>query len=154
MTPLQKTWTPSVSNKVMFLFLFKEFNSENLLRNIYDFVNNRRTIFFINNRRSTLSFSLSHSDFWGPLYIPNICRLKWYVFFIDNCTRVTWFFLLKSKSNVNHIFPKFHNMIKTQFNTSIKNLVLIMQTSFSMKHSHLFTNKELSMSHLVSFTTK
>ncbi|XP_071933922.1 uncharacterized protein [Coffea arabica] len=45
---------------------------------------------------------------------------KYFVSFIDDCTRVSWVYLMKSKSDVCHIIPQFYNMILTQFNTKIK----------------------------------
>ena len=39
--------------------------------------------------------------------------------FIDDCTRMTWIFLLKNKSDVSLVFQKFFNMVKTQFGVGI-----------------------------------
>ncbi|RVW99848.1 Retrovirus-related Pol polyprotein from transposon RE1 [Vitis vinifera] len=38
----------------------------------------------------------------------------------DDCSRFTWIFLLKQKSDVGTIIPKFFNMVVTQFNAKIK----------------------------------
>ena len=54
--------------------------------------------------------------------IPNISGAKWFVSFIDDCTRVTWIFLMKDKSEVFHLFVKFYRMIQTQFESPIKRL--------------------------------
>lgn len=43
-------------------------------------------------------------------------------FFIDDCTHVTWIYLLKNKSEVSTIFPDLCNLIKTQFDVRIKRL--------------------------------
>ena len=40
--------------------------------------------------------------------------------FIDDCTRVSWVHLLKSKNDVLHVIPQFSKMIVTQFNTQVK----------------------------------
>lgn len=40
--------------------------------------------------------------------------------FIDDCTRVTWIYLLKQKSDVSHVLPTFFNLVKTQFDVTIK----------------------------------
>ena len=45
---------------------------------------------------------------------------RWFVSFIDDCTRVTWIYLLKHKSDVSSIFPKFLNMIQSQFGVKVK----------------------------------
>ena len=46
--------------------------------------------------------------------------MRWFVTFVDDCTRITWLYLLKHKSDVCNIFQVFHKMITTQFNTPIK----------------------------------
>ena len=61
-----------------------------------------------------------HSDIWGPSTIPNISGARWFVSLIDDCTRVTWLFLLKQKSDVSNIIPSFHSMIQNQFGVKIK----------------------------------
>ena len=61
-----------------------------------------------------------HSDVWGPSRIKNISGDRWFVSFIDDHTRLTWVFLMKEKSEVGEIFKRFHNMIKTQFQTTIQ----------------------------------
>ena len=37
-------------------------------------------------------FSLIHTDVWGPSTVPNVFGAHWFVLFIDDCTRVSWFF--------------------------------------------------------------
>lgn len=76
----------------------------------------------MSNKRTTVPFSLIHSDIWGPSRVPNILGARWFVSFIDDCTRVSWIYLLKQKSDVSNIFPIFHTMIQTQFNVGIKRL--------------------------------
>jgi len=73
-------------------------------------------------KRSHFPFALIHSDIWGPSSIPNITGVRWFISFIDDCTRTTWIYLLKNKSEVGFVFPIFYNMIKTQFNVEIKRI--------------------------------
>ena len=40
--------------------------------------------------------------------------------FIDDCTRVTWVFLMKHKSNVSTMLPIFHKMAKTSIEPNHK----------------------------------
>ena len=40
--------------------------------------------------------------------------------FIDDCTRVSWVYLLKSKNDVIHDIPQFSNLIATQFHTRVQ----------------------------------
>lgn len=41
-------------------------------------------------------------------------------YFHNDHTRVCWVYLLKEKSEVEHVFKKFYNMILTQFGTKIQ----------------------------------
>jgi hypothetical protein len=43
--------------------------------------------------KSVESFNIIHSDVWGPAPTSNISGAKWFVYFIDDCTRLTWVFL-------------------------------------------------------------
>ncbi|XP_068483247.1 uncharacterized protein [Phaseolus vulgaris] len=47
---------------------------------------------------------------------------KWFLTFIDDCTRVAWVFLLKHKYEVSSIFVQFVFMIKNQFGVNIKRI--------------------------------
>ena len=40
--------------------------------------------------------------------------------FIDDCTRMTWLYLLKHKDDVYSVFQSFHTMIQTQFSAKIQ----------------------------------
>ena len=46
--------------------------------------------------------------------------MKWFVLFVDDCTLMSWIYLLRNKSDVFPIFQTFHAMIQTQFQTHIK----------------------------------
>jgi len=59
---------------------------------------------------------------WGPSPIPNISGEKLFVLFIDDCTQVTWIFLMKDKSEVFHFLVNFYKMIQIQFESPIKRL--------------------------------
>jgi len=50
------------------------------------------------NKRMVVPFALIHSDVWGSSSIPYLAGTSRFVIFIDDCTRVTWVFLLKEKS--------------------------------------------------------
>ena len=46
--------------------------------------------------------------------------MKWFITFVDDCTRMTWVYQMKHKSDVCSIFRMFHQMITTQFGVPIK----------------------------------
>jgi transposase InsO family protein len=65
---------------------------------------------------------LVHSDVWGPAPINSINSHRYYVIFVDDFTRFTWFFPLKHKSQVLASFQHFKNTMENHLGTSIKTL--------------------------------
>ena len=66
--------------------------------------------------KSSKHFTLIHSDIWGPYKIHTISiKKKWFLTLIDDHTRICWVYLLKEKSEVEHVFKYFYNMVETQF---------------------------------------
>ncbi|BBN70448.1 hypothetical protein Prudu_1477S000700 [Prunus dulcis] len=45
---------------------------------------------------------------------------RWFVTFIDDCTRLTWVFLLENKHDVASILLEFCTMVSTQFHTRVR----------------------------------
>ena len=76
----------------------------------------------VSHTKRDMSFSLIHSDVWEPSHAVTPSRNKWFVISIDDCTRMTWLYLLKWKDEVFGVFQSFHVMIQTQFSTKIKTL--------------------------------
>ncbi|RVW51507.1 Retrovirus-related Pol polyprotein from transposon RE2 [Vitis vinifera] len=67
-------------------------------------------------------FDLIHSDVWGPSPISSYEKFKYYVTFIDDHSRFTWVYFLRSKSEVFRTFTEFLAYVDNQFSTSIKTL--------------------------------
>ena len=67
--------------------------------------------------KSTVLFTLIHTDVWGPSLKPSMHGYRWYVIFVDDYTRMTWLYLLKHKDEVFNIFQSFYTMICTQYST-------------------------------------
>ncbi|TQE01264.1 hypothetical protein C1H46_013171 [Malus baccata] len=61
-----------------------------------------------------------HSDVWGPSSTVSIEGYKFYVSFVDECTRFTWIFPLMNKSEVFDVFVHFHSFLITQFSATVK----------------------------------
>ena len=76
--------------------------------------------------RSSLSrvfhlFELVHSDVWGPTS-ESFDGYKYFITFVDDYSRATWLYLLKSKSEVMEVFKDFHSLVKNHFSSQIKTL--------------------------------
>ena len=79
-----------------------------------------RVSYPLNSNKSIVPFGLVCSDVWGPSPITTSSGIQWFVTFIDDCTRMTWLYLLKHKSDVFSVFKTFHTMVQTQFSTDIR----------------------------------
>ena len=73
-----------------------------------------------NNTRVKVPFSLIHSDVWGPAPVIGGQSFRYYVIFVDDCTRMTWIYFLQNKDEVYGRFTAFYAMIQTQFQKSIQ----------------------------------
>ena len=75
-------------------------------------------LYFPSITHSIASCALIHSDVWGPA--PNFTshNFFYYVLFVDDCTRMSWVYFLKHKSEVFSVFVTFYNMLKTQFHAT------------------------------------
>jgi GAG-pre-integrase domain len=51
-----------------------------------------RTSYFDSMNKSIASFDLIHTDVWGPSPVMSKSMCRWYVIFIDDCTRMMWLY--------------------------------------------------------------
>lgn len=65
-------------------------------------------------------FEIIHSDVWGITPVPSHAQYKYFVSFIDDYSRFTWIYFLRTKAEVFNAFQKFLAYIETQFLTCIK----------------------------------
>ena len=72
--------------------------------------------------RASHYFDLIHSDVWGPFLVDSHEKFKYYVIFIDDYSRFTWIYCLRSKSKVFRTFTEFLAYVANQFSTAIKTL--------------------------------
>ena len=66
--------------------------------------------------RSSSPLELIHSDVWGPAPLLSFNGDRFFVIFIDDFSVFTWFFPIKSKSDVPHVFLNFQAFVENQFN--------------------------------------
>ena len=72
------------------------------------------------NNLSGNPFDLLHIDTWGPFSVPTHDGFRYFLTIVDDCSRATWVYLLKSKSDVLTVFPNFIAMVENQFNRRVK----------------------------------
>ena len=79
-----------------------------------------RLPFSLNDKIDTAPLVKIHCDLWGPAPIASVQHFKFYVIFIDDHSRFTWFYPLKHKSDFFKTFLSFQRMVENQFNSKIK----------------------------------
>ena len=72
------------------------------------------------NHVSAQPFDLIHCDIWGPYKHSTYANYRYFLTIVDDCSRFTWIFLLKHKSEALTVIMNFFAMVKTQFVASIK----------------------------------
>jgi hypothetical protein len=70
--------------------------------------------------RQLQSFELVHTDIWGPSRVKNPKGFQYFVIFVDDCSRMTWLYLMKERSEFPHVLSTFYNEICVQFDKRIK----------------------------------
>lgn len=65
-------------------------------------------------------FDIIHSDVWGISPITSHSGYRYFVTFIDEYTRFTWVYFLRSKSEVFSVFKTFVAYVETQFSSNIR----------------------------------
>ncbi|CAL8085207.1 unnamed protein product [Prunus armeniaca] len=105
--------------KCLFPSLFRSCDESSFKCEICILAKNHRTVFPLSDRKAAKPFDLVHSDVWDPSRITSN-GFRWFVTFIDDCTRLTWVFLLKNKHDVVSILPEFYTIVSTQFHARVK----------------------------------
>ncbi|KAI5343223.1 hypothetical protein L3X38_011099 [Prunus dulcis] len=103
----------------IFPTLFFNLDISSFKCDIYELAKSHRVPFPLSLNKSLVPFSLVRFDVWGPAKITTPGGARWFVTFIDDCIRMTWGSLLKTKREVSSKFQQFYQMVETQFHTSI-----------------------------------
>ena len=82
----------------------------------------KQPVFPFNNSESISNsiFELIHFDVWVPSPVTNIGGSRYFIVFIDDYSRYSWIFPMKSCSEILLIYNNFAKMVETQFSKRIK----------------------------------
>ena len=83
------------------------------------FAKSHQNTYHLSNSRTETLFGLVHSDVWGPAPVIGGQGFKYFLIFVDDCTRMTWVYFMKHKSEVFEHFVHFYSLIQTQFQKPI-----------------------------------
>ena len=65
---------------------------------------------------------------------------------VDDCSRFTWVYLLRTKAEVSTVFPAFYTLVLTQFNSPMK--VVRSDNAPELALSDFFRDKGITSFHL------
>ncbi|KAL4021900.1 hypothetical protein IC575_020726 [Cucumis melo] len=105
--------------KYLFFHLFLKIDVSSLSCDVCIRTKQHRVSFPSQPYKPTQSFTLIHSDVWGPSKVTTSSGKRWFVTFIDDHTRLTWVYLITDKSEVFAIFQNFYHTIETQFHKKL-----------------------------------
>jgi hypothetical protein len=106
--------------KHLFPDLFSNTMHSNFKCNTCILAKSHRVSYPVSMNKSAIPFALIHSDVWGPSPVTTSSGHRWFVIFVNDCTRMTWLYLLKHKDEVFGVFKSFHIMVQTQFSAKIQ----------------------------------
>lgn len=101
--------------KYVFLELFSNLHDLDLKCETCILAKSHRASFPISLNKSNILFTLIHYDVWEPSPITTVSKIFWFMILVDDCTQMTWLYLLKHKDEVFGVFRTFHAMIQTLF---------------------------------------
>ena len=87
---------------------------------ICDLSKQKHLPFISKNNISPEPFDLIHIDTWGPFSTPTHDGFRYFLTIVDDSSRATWVYLMKTKSDALSIIPTFVTMVETQFNRKVK----------------------------------
>ena len=82
----------------------------------------KRLPFPLSMHTSTQVFQLIHIDIWGPFSVTSYSGHRFFLTIVDDYSRFSWLFLMKSKSETRGLLSNFLIYVHTQFNTGIQTI--------------------------------
>jgi hypothetical protein len=76
--------------------------------------------FYFSSHKSSGLLDLIHFDLFGPIKVPLISKVVYYVSFIDDYSRRTWIYFLRIKSKVFSQFKELKSLSENSTGTNIK----------------------------------
>ena len=65
-------------------------------------------------------FEMLHIDIWGPFSVETVDGYQYFLTIVDDHSRATWIYLLKTKSEVLTIFHDFIQQVENQYKVKVK----------------------------------
>ncbi|KAJ0078424.1 hypothetical protein Patl1_37243 [Pistacia atlantica] len=100
-----------------------------------------RTPFPVSSIKTHESFELIHCDVWGPYHTASLSSAHYFLSIVDDYTRVTWVYLLRTKSEVFLRLLSFMTMVTRKFGKVVKQIRSDNGTEFTNHNFQLFCQK-------------
>ncbi|KAG7571875.1 Reverse transcriptase RNA-dependent DNA polymerase [Arabidopsis suecica] len=111
---------PALQKLVSIIPSLKSVSLEKSHCSICPLAKQKRLAYVSHNNLASSPFDLVHLDVWGPFSVESVDGFRYFLTLVDDCTRTTWVYMMKNKSEVSTIFPVFVKLISTQYNLKIK----------------------------------
>jgi len=85
-------------------------------------------------------------DIWGPLAITSMYGHRYFFTIVDDFSRHTWIFLLKTKLEVHGCIKSFITLVETQFSTIVKCIWFDQGPEFNLHQFYTLKGIEHQMS--------
>jgi transposase InsO family protein len=79
-----------------------------------------KTAFPSSDNRATSILDLIHSDVCGPMSSASLSGCLYYVIFIDDFSRKSWIFFMKTKGQVFNRFQEFKALVENQTGKKVR----------------------------------
>ena len=68
------------------------------------------------SQRASVPLELIHSDLCGPMPEPSISGYRYFIIYVDDFTRYTWIYFLKTKTSkeIGTVFQYFKSLVENQ----------------------------------------
>ena len=106
--------------KKLFPSISANFDVSSFKCDVCELAKSHRASFPLTLNKSLVPFMIIHYDVWGLSKFATLDGSHWFVTFIDDCTKMTWVCLMKSKSEVDLLFQNFHKMVCSQYNAQVQ----------------------------------
>ncbi|KAL5544057.1 hypothetical protein UlMin_007841 [Ulmus minor] len=70
--------------------------------------------------RASKPLELVHTDIWGPALVKSTSGARYFILFLDDYSRYTWFYPLQTKDQALPVFKQFKLQVENQFDAKIK----------------------------------
>ncbi|GJU66617.1 putative RNA-directed DNA polymerase [Tanacetum coccineum] len=81
---------------------------------------NKRISYVPSFNKTSVPFMTIHSNVRGSARIPTPSGARYFVTFVDECTRMIWISLLKNKWEVHYALKELHHIIKSEYQREIQ----------------------------------